>query len=81
VLGVGNWIGSERGWTGGPGFDGTFQEISLGLNWRPHANLVLRPETRWDWYTGTTDVRGRRPFDAGGRNDQFTFAVDLIATF
>jgi len=43
-------------------------EATFGVNYRPHANLVLRPEVRHDWNPG---------------NDQnfTTFAMDMIVTF
>ncbi len=34
------------------GYAGNFYEVSLGLNWTPHANLIVRPEVRYDWYDG-----------------------------
>jgi len=80
VFGIGNQPGI-LGWDGGPGFVGDFTELSLGVNWRPNPNWVLRPEVRWDWYNGSRDVRGNLPFDDGTRSDQFTFATDLILTF
>ncbi len=81
VAGVGNWIGSGRGWLGAPGFAGNFYDLTLGLNWRPHANWTVRPEVRWDWYDGTRNLAGQFPFDAGNQRDQFTFAVDVLTTF
>ena len=81
VAGVGNWIGSDRGSLLLPGFAGDFYDFSLGLNWRPHANLLFRPEVRWDWYDGSRNIVGDLPFDGGNRDDQFTLAADLIVTF
>jgi hypothetical protein len=81
VAGVGGWIGSNRGWTGAPGFAGDFYEMTVGLNWRPHSNFLVRPELRYDWYNGTPNIAGQLPFDAGDRRDQLTFAVDLVNTF
>ncbi|MHB1036731.1 MAG: porin [Pirellulales bacterium] len=81
VKGVGNWIGSDRGWQGGPGFDGDWSELTLGLNWRPNANITVRPEARWDWFNGTNDIHGEQPFDDGNSNHQFLFATDVIVTF
>jgi hypothetical protein len=80
IAGLGN-APLTRGWTGGPGFVGDFTELTLGVNWRPNANWVLRPEIRWDWYNGSRDVHGNLPYADGTRSDQFTFATDLIATF
>lgn len=81
VAGIGNWIGSGRGWTGLPGFQGDFFEIAAGINWRPHTNVLLRPELRWDWYNGTTNMAGQLPYGGGTRSDQLTAAVDLVVTF
>ena len=61
-------------------FVGNFYEISAGLNWKPHANLTVRPEVRWDWFDGGAPL-GARPYDAGDRNNQFLFGCDLICTF
>ena len=81
IFGVPNAIPPVRTWPGGPGFAGNFYELTAGLNWRPHANVVVRPEVRWDWYDGTVDVNNNMPFDAGNSDEQFTFATDLIVTF
>ena len=78
VAGIGN---ANWGWPALPGFAGTFTEVTLGLNWRPNANMVVRPEARWDCYTGTTNLQGQLPFDDGTRSSQFLFATDLIFSF
>jgi hypothetical protein len=81
-------IGAPKGWALGPdiaadqiGWAGNFYEISLGLNWKPRSNIVVRPECRWDWYRGPVDGVGNLPYHAGSSLDQFTFATDLIITF
>lgn len=80
VAGVGS-IG-RYGWASPPGFAGDFTALSLGLNWRPHPNIVVRPEARWDWYSGQGNANtGLRPFDGGTRDEQFLLAADLIVTF
>ena len=81
IFGVPNAIPPVKTWPGGPGFAGDFYEMTAGLNWRPHPNVVVRPEVRWDWYDGTVDVNNDLPFDAGNSDDQFTFATDLIVTY
>ena len=81
VAGVGNWIGSDKGWRGLPGFAGDFWEISAGLNWKPRSNLAFRPEVRYDWYDGSTNLAGQLPYNMGNASNQFTFAMDLIWTF
>jgi len=79
VMGLGNL--DARGWAGAPGFSGSFTELTLGLNWKPKANIFIRPEVRWDWYDGSTNGGGQLPFDAGNSSSQFTVATDLVITF
>jgi hypothetical protein len=57
-------------------FVGNFYELALGLNWKPHPNVTVRPETRWDWFDGIG-----RPYDSGDRDEQFLWACDVICTF
>lgn len=66
--------------TDSTGFAGNFYEISAGLNWRPNANVLIRPECRWDWYEGITPG-GQRPYDDGTDSSQFLLATDVIVTY
>ncbi|MEX2175987.1 MAG: porin [Pirellulaceae bacterium] len=62
------------------GFAGNFYETSVGANWTPHANLIVRPEVRYDWYDGET-LTGRQPFDTDsllGDDEQLLAAIDFI---
>ena len=43
-------------------------QFTMGLNYRPHANFVFRPEIRHDWQPATG-------------MDATTFGVDAIVTF
>lgn len=52
----------------------TYQAWTMGANWRPTANVAVRPELRWDYVNNSTG-----PF--GGQNSLFTFGVDAIFTF
>jgi len=82
VAGIGNLLGTNRGWTGGPGYAGDFYELSLGVNWKPKANLWFRPEVRWDWYDGPNNlIDGTRPFSDGQDDSQFTAGFDVIVTY
>jgi len=69
------------GWPGS-GFAGNFYELTLGATWKPMPNVMLRPECRWDWYNGD-DGTGvyALPFDGGTKDNQFTFAMDLIVSY
>ncbi len=82
VLGLGNL--DARGWSapsGAPGYAGDFSELTLGVNWKPKANILVRPEVRWDWYDGTTNAAASLPFDGGNSDQQFTFATDVVVMF
>jgi hypothetical protein len=63
--------------TPGPG---VFCDLTLGLNYTPHDNLIIRPEVRWDWFDADTGV-GPGPFGNGTERSQFMAAVDVILTF
>jgi hypothetical protein len=82
VVGVGN-LGMNRGWKG-LGYAGDFYEITAGLNWKAHPNVMFRPELRWDWYEGASSpVPGApvRPFKSGTGDEQLTAACDVLITF
>ena len=55
--------------------------LTLGVNYRPHANLIVRPEIRWDWVetSGTASVADLGIL--GDDDSQTTFGVDVISTF
>ena len=78
VEGIGNL---NLGWDGKLGFQGTFTETTFGLNWRPAANLVVRPEARWDFYSGSRNIQDQLPFGDGTRSQQFLLATDAVFTF
>ncbi len=82
IMGAGNLPGA-RGWLGAPGYAGDFTDLTLGLNWRPKPNVILRPEVRWDWYDGPANPNGAFPFpyDAGNSDDQLTLAADCVVIF
>lgn len=82
IMGIGN-LPDARGWLGAPGYEGNFTNLSLGLNWKPKANVYVRPEVRWDWYDGRPNPAGpyALPFDDGNSRRQFTLATDLVVTF
>jgi hypothetical protein len=84
IFGIGKVLLTDKGWDGPPGFAGSFQDVTLGLNWRPHPNVVFGPEVRWDFYDGPANpVDPTRPYPFGDheRTSQFTFATNMIVTF
>ncbi|MEM6688973.1 MAG: outer membrane beta-barrel protein, partial [Planctomycetota bacterium] len=54
--------------------DSDIYALTLGANYRPHANLIIRPEIRWDW--DDDQIAGLEDGD-----DQTTFGIDSIFTF
>lgn len=44
------------------GFAGNFWGATLGLNWMPSPNWILRPEVRYDWYSPSAYGTGALPF-------------------
>jgi hypothetical protein len=64
------------------GFAGNFYEVTAGLTWKPNANVMVRPEIRYDWYDGPASATTNQlPFDSGTKANQFLFATDLVVTF
>jgi len=79
VAGPGNNITLPIAANTGSGYVGNFFAVTAGLNWRPTPNWLVRPELRWDKFTG---ARGAGyPFDSGDNDEQFTCAVDAIFTY
>jgi hypothetical protein len=56
----------------------SFYELTGGINYKPHANLVLRPEIRYNWTPGNEAAES-----ALGTSDfnNTVFAIDAIVTF
>jgi putative OmpL-like beta-barrel porin-2 len=59
------------------GFQGDLYEFTFGLNYKPHANVTIRPEIRYDWYADA----GGAPFNDGTQTDQLAGGFDVIVTF
>lgn len=59
-----------------PPFVGSFYSFTLGANWTPMNNVMIRPEMRWDWFDGTG-----LPYDDGRDDSQFTVGLDAIVRF
>jgi hypothetical protein len=50
--------------------------LTAGINYRPTANVIMRPEIRWDW-----DRNGAADALENNASNQFTFGMDTIFTF
>ena len=63
-------------------FGGSFYDISFGLNYKPSANLTIRPELRYDWFDPTSAAVGSQfPFNDNTSQHQLLFGVDAICQF
>jgi hypothetical protein len=62
------------------GFEGNFYEVAFGLNYKPvsNPNLIVRPELRYDWFSGTQTGGAAGPFDDNNSKDQFLYGLDVI---
>lgn len=57
-------------------FASHFFSGTIGLNYAPVRNVILRPEARYDVQGG-----GRPAFDDGAKKNQFTLGIDVIVAF
>ncbi|MEM9827669.1 MAG: porin [Planctomycetota bacterium] len=65
------WYNSEGIFTDF-GTEADIYALTLGVNYRQSANLIVRPEIRWDWDDDLVAL---------DEDNQFTFGVDSILTF
>lgn len=84
VAGPGN-IPGVRAWDGHH-FAGNFYEVTAGATWRPCPNLMVRPELRYDWYSGAVGGYGvantpGMPFNDGHSASLITVATDVVLLF
>jgi len=56
---------------------GRVNSLTFGVNVKPHPNVMLRPEVRWDDFDPGTGS----PIPAVLLNDSTTFGIDMIMTF
>jgi hypothetical protein len=57
------------------GFAGTYNEMTLGMIYKPQPWLWIRPEARYDWSPNNPVYNG------GVSTSQFTYGLDVIVTF
>lgn len=63
-----------------PPFRAAWNDVAIGMNYRPHRNILLRCETRWDW-ADPFGASTAYPFDNQTQRNQFLFDTDLIIQF
>jgi len=59
-----------------PPLPGNYFSFTVGPNYSPSPNLVIRPEIRYDTYNGSA-----LPFDDGRKTQQLMLGVDMILKF
>ena len=74
------WYENEGVYTA-PGETAQIYALTLGLNYKPHANLIVRPEIRWDWVDNNAAVIAAGNAVVENGNDQATFGIDTIFLF
>ncbi len=54
--------------------------LTLGMNYKPHANVLIRPEIRWDWVDGSNTNLAIADITLleGNEERQTTFGIDTI---
>jgi len=73
-------LGSRMEWwkSNNPtGAAASYYELTGGINYRPHANLVIRPEVRYDWTPSNQAYEGLFGVDY----NQFVFGIDAVLSF
>jgi hypothetical protein len=82
------WGSNSNVGTYAGGFAGSFYQMTMGPRWSPFPNVVIRPNARFDWYsgpagnaTGANGVSYKDPYDAGRRNNQGILMTDVILVF
>ena len=57
-----------------------WNDVTMGLNWKPNKNVTMRSEVRWDWAQNSA-TPGLKPFGDGNSNSQFLWGNDIIVRF
>ncbi len=59
---------------------GSYYNLTGGVNWKPHTNITVRPEVRYDWFSGTYRPGGL-PYDNATKDNQFSLGFDVVILF
>lgn len=74
------WFQDPQGARVSAGSQGNYFSLTGGFNYKPHANVTLRPEIRYDWFDGFADTTAQ-PFNDGTASTQLSGGFDAIFTF
>ncbi len=67
--------GTRTAQLGRPGFAADFFDFTVGITYKPHRSVIIRPELRVDWSPNA------RPYNDQTSKVQFVPAIDLIVRF
>jgi hypothetical protein len=70
-------VGGRFEWwqsTTAAGIERDLYEVTVGLNYKPHSNLTIRPEVRWDKDNAGVLI-------PAAHNDKAGFGIDAVVTF
>lgn len=71
-------VGGRVEWWRNDGFD--YHQATVGVNYKPHANVVIRPEVRYDW-VDSAGAAANAGYASEGAYDNVAFGVDCILTY
>jgi hypothetical protein len=74
------WFRGENKWFIFPAESFTATGLTFGLNYRPYRNVVIRPEIRWDSWSGSPNDLALE-FDDFERSSQFSGGFDCIIKY
>jgi hypothetical protein len=74
------WFQDPQGARVVAGDSGNYYAVTAGINWKPHANVTIRPEIRYDGFSGDAPAGGL-PFHNGESSSQLAFGTDFIFTY
>ncbi len=74
------WFQDPQGARVVAGDRGNYFAMTSGFNYKPHANVDIRPEIRYDWFNGTAGPNGL-PFNGGSASSQLSGGFDIYFTF
>lgn len=64
------------------GYAGNFYQITVGPQWTPTQNLLIRPNLRFDWYSGEVlNAGGLLPYDDGTAGTQAILGTDVVLKY
>ncbi|MEL6896916.1 MAG: outer membrane beta-barrel protein, partial [Planctomycetota bacterium] len=57
-------------------------DLTFGVNYKPHANVLIRPEVRWDWDNNAASAAANNlNVNENANETQTTFGIDTIILF